>query len=260
MSSRFFSWSHSCVAISDVTASGYGTAAQASNVFRSAPLRSLSRVDDLPAISLRSRATVIGSAAPNFFCCTRATLASVYTSKSARASAALLSSPPFLRGRLRIICSSCCFRGSGRDGRPEIEGGISTLPFDWRQPRNLRPRVEALLSMGHRHHRLRKRWRGASIATVRRCDGWPAGPAPCTFYSTRYRCLPSLYMTARRLLLRWHFLSFPPMTRLAFLPRTKTGASHEEKIAVAAIVLTSTLSLHGSCFAMEQRFKIGKRE
>jgi hypothetical protein len=32
--------------------------------------------------------------------------------------------------------------------------------------------------MGHRHHRLRERWRGARIATVRRCDGWPAGPAP----------------------------------------------------------------------------------
>jgi hypothetical protein len=24
-------------------------------------------------------------------------------------------------------------------------------------------------------------WRRASIATVRRCDGWPAGPAPCRF-------------------------------------------------------------------------------
>ena len=183
MSRRFFSWSHSCVAISDVTASGYGTAAQASNVFRSAPLSSLSRVDDLPAISLRSRATVIGPAAHNFFCCTRATLASVYTSKSTRASAALLSSPPFLRGRLRIICSSCCSRGSGRDGRLAIEGGISPLPIDWRQPRDLRPRVEALLSMGHRHHRREVVGRRASILTVKGCDGWPAGPAPLRFYT-----------------------------------------------------------------------------
>src|SRR5437016_3637326 len=41
-------------------------------------------------------------------------------------SAALLSSPPFLRGRSRIICSSRSgegSRGSGRDGRPAIEGG-----------------------------------------------------------------------------------------------------------------------------------------
>src|SRR5262245_59009688 len=151
MSSRSFSLSHCCVAISGATASGYGTAAQASNVFPSAPLRSLSRVDDLLAISLRSRATVIGPAAPNFFCCTRATLASVYPSKSARASAALVSSPPFLRGRLRIICSSCCSRGSGRDGRLAIEGGNFTAAFRLATIFPLARRV--LLSTGHRHHR-----------------------------------------------------------------------------------------------------------
>jgi hypothetical protein len=145
-------------------------------VFRSAPLSSLSRVDDLLAISLRSRATVIGPAAPNFFCCTRATLATVYTSKSARASAALLSSPPFLRGRLRIICSSCCSRGSGRDGRPEIEGGNFTAAFRWATIFPLARRV--LLSKGHRLHRRERGRRRASIPTVKGCDGWPAGPAP----------------------------------------------------------------------------------
>jgi hypothetical protein len=46
--------------------------------------------------------------------------------------------------------------------------------------------------MGHRHHRLRERWRGASIATVRRCDGSPAGPAPCGFYSRDPDPLPPL--------------------------------------------------------------------
>ena len=153
MSSRFLSWTHSCVAVSGATASGYGTAAQALNVFPSALLRSLSRLDDLLAIRLRSRATVIGPAALDFFCCGRATLANVCTSKSARASAALLSSLPLLRGRSRIICSSRFSRGSGSDGRPAIEGGNSPPPFDWRQPRDLRPRVEALLGMGHRHHR-----------------------------------------------------------------------------------------------------------
>ena len=76
-------------------------------MFRSARLSSSSRVDDLLAISLRSRATVIGPAVPIFFCRARAKLASVYTWKSSRASAALLSSPPFWRGRARIICSSC---------------------------------------------------------------------------------------------------------------------------------------------------------
>jgi hypothetical protein len=178
MSSRVFSWSHSCVAISNATASGYGTAAQASNVFRSAPLISLSRVDDLLAISLRSRATVIGPAAPIFF----AVRAPSWRARRPRKALARLRHcyplpllereianyllEPFWRGLPRIWP-----RWQARDRGRQFHRRLSIGD-------DFSPRAKGLVEHGTPSSPPRGSWRRASTPTVKGCNGWPAGPAP----------------------------------------------------------------------------------
>ena len=91
--------------------------------------------------------------------------------------------------------------------------------------------------MGHRHHRLGERRRGASIATVTRCDGWPARPAPCKIDSRTDRF--HVRAVGLAIFVR-HLLGEPQAFKRSVLARSASRSALYSDMALAPSVARSS--------------------